>query len=275
MSKLAGIYQIRNTVNEKRYIGSAAVFARRWGQHREQLRKGKHHARHLQAAWNKYGEKAFIFEPLITCTKSMLIHYEQQFLDQWSPEYNSSPTAGNTVGVACSPEKKAKLRKAHTGKVLSPDHKAKVVAALAEYRKTDEYKEMCRERITAVAKLPQTREAARKRMTEMVRTPEMCAKISASKKGKKANLTPEGKASQRAAVINYNKTREISDAFRANMSEAQKRRGNIELFEHDGRSQSVSTWATEYGLCRHVLRKRLNAGWSIEKALITTVKGHV
>jgi len=58
------------------------------------------------------------------------------------------------------------------------------------------------------------------------------------------------------------------------MSEGQKRRSGVEQFEFDGRSQTVLAWAEEYGLCRHVLRKRLNAGWEMHKALtkITTKK---
>lgn len=41
----AGIYEIRNTVNGKRYIGSTVNFKRRWWAHRAKLseaHKGKH-----------------------------------------------------------------------------------------------------------------------------------------------------------------------------------------------------------------------------------------
>lgn len=56
-----GIYKIINTHNGKFYVGSAVKFERRFAMHRWQLRKGTHVNAHLQRAWNKYGEAAFVF----------------------------------------------------------------------------------------------------------------------------------------------------------------------------------------------------------------------
>ena len=56
-----GIYKIINTINNKFYVGSAVNFSRRKTRHFSELRRGKHNNRHLQAAWNKYGEQAFVF----------------------------------------------------------------------------------------------------------------------------------------------------------------------------------------------------------------------
>lgn len=56
------IYKIRNVVNGKFYVGSAKDTRVRFRQHRKLLRKGTHHCKHLQAAWNKYGEDVFKFE---------------------------------------------------------------------------------------------------------------------------------------------------------------------------------------------------------------------
>jgi group I intron endonuclease len=55
------IYKIINTTNGKFYVGSTTNTRERFRTHRKRLRTGKHHAAHLQAAWNKYGEAAFIF----------------------------------------------------------------------------------------------------------------------------------------------------------------------------------------------------------------------
>lgn len=49
----SGIYEIVNTINGKRYVGSAVSLKRRWVDHRRDLRAGKHHSRHLQNAWAK------------------------------------------------------------------------------------------------------------------------------------------------------------------------------------------------------------------------------
>lgn len=56
-----GLYKLINIVNNKFYVGSAVDLKRRKMRHFSELRKGKHNNRHLQAAWNKYGEQAFVF----------------------------------------------------------------------------------------------------------------------------------------------------------------------------------------------------------------------
>jgi group I intron endonuclease len=56
-----GIYKIINVVNNKFYVGSAVDLKRRKSRHFTELRNSRHNNRHLQAAWLKYGEQAFIF----------------------------------------------------------------------------------------------------------------------------------------------------------------------------------------------------------------------
>lgn len=76
--RTSGIYQIVNTINQKKYIGSSNNTDRRWHEHKKHLRKNNHDNIHLQHAWNKYGEKAFIFEVIeIVNNKSLLCDREQ------------------------------------------------------------------------------------------------------------------------------------------------------------------------------------------------------
>ena len=56
-----GIYKIINVINNKFYVGSAVDLKRRKTRHYSELRTGKHKNRHLQSAWNKHGENAFVF----------------------------------------------------------------------------------------------------------------------------------------------------------------------------------------------------------------------
>lgn len=55
------IYKIVNLVNDKFYVGSTVNKKVRFRQHRKLLRGNRHHCKHLQAAWNKYGESKFDF----------------------------------------------------------------------------------------------------------------------------------------------------------------------------------------------------------------------
>jgi group I intron endonuclease len=112
----AGIYQIKNTKNNKIYVGSSINIKARWAQHRSDLKKMKHHSKHLQRAWYHYGEDAFIFSILEDVEDpNLLIEREQHYLDLYKPYdkeigYNNSPTAENCLGFRHSEESKKKMR---------------------------------------------------------------------------------------------------------------------------------------------------------------------
>lgn len=44
------------------------------------------------------------------------------------------------------------------------------------------------------------------------------------------------------------------------------------LLQHDDRTQCIAAWAEEFGILATTLRMRLKYGWSIEKALMTSVR---
>jgi len=79
----SGIYKITNTINNKVYYGSAKCFRDRWWVHRNDLRSNNHDNKHLQAAWNKYGESVFLFEIVIYVPISCLLGIEQVYLDKY------------------------------------------------------------------------------------------------------------------------------------------------------------------------------------------------
>jgi group I intron endonuclease len=111
----SGVYQIKNLVNGKVYIGSSATIKKRWREHKKLLRRRKHHNRYLQHAWNKYGEANFVFEILEECLPEKLILLEQKWMDLLHScdqqfGYNINPTAGSCLGVKHSEETKNKLR---------------------------------------------------------------------------------------------------------------------------------------------------------------------
>jgi len=57
----SGIYKIINVVNNKFYIGSSVDLRKRKSKHFSELRHNKHNNKHLQRAWDKYGEASFVF----------------------------------------------------------------------------------------------------------------------------------------------------------------------------------------------------------------------
>lgn len=126
----SGIYEIVNLVNGKRYIGSAIHFRKRWSCHLSDLRRGFHHSKALQRAWNKYGEQSFKFAVLKLCTAGCLIEEEQAAFDLLRPEYNTCKVAGSMAGVSPSAATRSKISAALAGRVFSDETKRKISDAL-------------------------------------------------------------------------------------------------------------------------------------------------
>lgn len=101
-----GLYKITNSLNGKYYIGSSNNFSKRWSKHRNTLRRGKHGNSHLQAAFNKYGEEAFVYETFREFEEGtdplVVLQAEQDILDSFTEEdwshnvYNISKCVENT-----------------------------------------------------------------------------------------------------------------------------------------------------------------------------------
>ena len=64
-----GVFQIRNTINEKIFIGSSVNLDAIWNRHRMQLNGGLHPNQKLQSEWNEFGEGNFIYEILSEITQ--------------------------------------------------------------------------------------------------------------------------------------------------------------------------------------------------------------
>lgn len=127
-----GVYEIRNTVNGKRYIGSAVSFHARWTKHLSLLRRGVHHASHLQRSWDKHGSDAFEFRKILICDKSNLIMYEQIAFEAFKPEFNVLPKAGSCLGVKRSPEFAAAVSARKKGQTHSEQTKKQISDRLKE-----------------------------------------------------------------------------------------------------------------------------------------------
>lgn len=101
---MVGIYRIRNVINNKCYYGSAKQINRRWTRHKSQLKYKRHENVVLQRAWNKYGEKNFVFEVVEECNENELLFIEQKYLDL-KPEYNIGKTSNGGDNITNHPNK--------------------------------------------------------------------------------------------------------------------------------------------------------------------------
>lgn len=156
-----GIYKIINVVNNKFYIGSAVNLRKRKARHFSELRTGKHKNRHLLAAWNKYGEQAFVFVVVEeVADRALLLDAENCWLrDHVGKDYcynigvdatapmlgvggEASPTWGrkrtpdelaaqNWAGKRHTPESREKIRQYLIGKPKPAKVRAKISATLS------------------------------------------------------------------------------------------------------------------------------------------------
>jgi len=111
---MAVIYQITNMMNGKYYIGSSMSFERRVWSHKYDLKNGTHKNPKLQAAWNKYGESAFVFEILETVPEgeSQLVWEDRYLAGKVGLQecYNINFYAEHSrLGIPHSDESKAKI----------------------------------------------------------------------------------------------------------------------------------------------------------------------
>lgn len=116
----AGIYEIRNTTNGKRYVGSSRVISRRLSEHRAMLRGRYHHSVALQRAWDKYGEESFEFRPLAYLEDADLVATEQRLIEQAFAEdagcYNiARHSDANMRGRRHSEETRKRMSVSRTG----------------------------------------------------------------------------------------------------------------------------------------------------------------
>ena len=124
---MSGVYQIYNTVNGKRYIGSSIHIEQRFKEHLRNLRANKHVNAHLQSAWNKYGEHSFVFEEVELCKPDQCLKIEQEYIDYYHAAdrkfgYNIDPYADH-AGNTLSEETRKKISEKAKGRKWSKEQR--------------------------------------------------------------------------------------------------------------------------------------------------------
>ena len=148
LDKVCGVYQIRNIINGKLYIGSSKNLKSRFQTHQKNLRNNYHENQHLQRAYNKYGKDNIIFEVIEICAIENQYLCEQYWIDKFFGDncYNLNPIAsrppspkGNVevykkVSHALKewhkdPENKKKYSETHKGHYVSEETRIKLSKA--------------------------------------------------------------------------------------------------------------------------------------------------
>lgn len=229
---MSGIYEIVNLANGKRYIGSAVSIDRRWREHLNRLRAGKHKNRYLQAAWLKYGEESFEFLILMDCPPERLIDAEQAAIDRMAPEYNLSPTAGSTLGFKFSEESRAKLSQAMMGRGKGVPRDPALVAKTAEAHRgkvrPPETGRKISEKLKGRLRDPEQVEAAAAKLRGRKLAPEKVKHLIGNKHACGQAFTDERRAAMSAAVreqyANGERSRERPPEYRDKIAASLKGR---------------------------------------------------
>lgn len=203
---MVGLYEIVNIYNGKRYVGSSCNILKRFNAHKYNLRKGTHANSKLQNAWDKHGEKYFIFNLLVELEKCQLESEEQKLLDIVFKEkdmcYNiatdsKAPTRGRKaskeekdflVQIRSTKEWKENQSAALKKYFLNPESRIKSSDAWKLMSKNNsDYKNNHREALLLANKKPEVIEKRRLASTGKVQSEESKKRSSESLKNKFAD----------------------------------------------------------------------------------------
>jgi group I intron endonuclease len=191
------IYVIENTVNGKKYIGQTGNLKYRQWRHFNLLTRGKHENSHLQNAFNKYGESAFIFKILVD---NLPEHYmddmERGFIATFrttSREHGYNLSSGGHKNKKAAPESIEKQRQSMFRLHNNPNYR--------NPNKGKKRSEEIREKISQFHKgkktSPETKEKMRLASLGKPKSPEHKAKMRGRKK------SPEHTEKHRQSLLAY------------------------------------------------------------------------
>ena len=263
------IYKIVNLVNDKFYVGSTIHKKVRFRQHRKLLRGNRHHCKHLQAAWNKYGEDKFDFRVIEEVPDGVSLHdAETRYLE----EHVGKPYCYNSGWSAKAPWRNAPPEVTpFYGRARSPEERAKISASLKSFyaenyfnhpRVGKSHSDETKAKISA-AKLanPQRPWLGKQRSDETK------AKISAAQygipksPGRKVSLEGMAKIKAAAAAGHYShwKGRKHTDESRLKMSKP------VRVLPDDIVLSSLTEVLQRYGLKMPTLNRALKSGLPLSK----------
>lgn len=266
------IYKIINLVNDKFYVGSTTNKTVRFRQHRKQLRGNRHHCKHLQASWNKYGEAKFDFKVIeqVPDTESL-----QAAEDRYLKKHFGKPYCYNSGAAALAPWRGV-YGKDHPsfGKPVTDAQKQAISATLKAYyaesyfnhpRVGKTHSDATKAKIGASKKANPTRYwLAKERSVETKQKIGYAQRGKAKAKGRKVSEAGMEKIRAAAAAGHYShwQGRKHTDEARQKMSK------RVLAVDPDGVSKeypSLTAVLTELGLKMPTLNRVLKSGLPLAK----------
>ena len=196
MDKACGVYRITNTVKGKHYVGSSVNIKKRWNQHRRELKSGNHCNKKLQNSWSKHGFDNFEFAIVLLCDHKNVLMYEQDVMNYYSAAasgYNILPVAGTRFGAKMSVEFRKKLSDRLKGRVFTEEHRRNLSLSKMGHFVSDDQ----RAKQSATNKGREVSQITRIKTSETLRgikkSPEMIAKMTATKKSRREETSEKMK----------------------------------------------------------------------------------
>jgi group I intron endonuclease len=149
----AGIYIIKNSINENVYIGQSAHLYNRLVWHIRELKNNRHPNPKLQRFVNKYGLNCVSFDILEYCepNKKILCDREQLYMDKYKIKFNIAKSSFSTLGVKKSADERRRMSERRKGIKLSAEHIKAASIARTGVKHSFRTKEHC-EKISKAAK---------------------------------------------------------------------------------------------------------------------------
>ena len=95
--KTSGVYCIKNTITNERYIGSSKDVKHRWEEHKCPSVWKLHPNSRLYQDFQKYGLESFRFTMVCFVEPEHLKDVEQEVIDMFNPEYNDRHANGHDM----------------------------------------------------------------------------------------------------------------------------------------------------------------------------------
>ena len=207
-----GIYMIQNKVNGKIYIGQTLDIEDRWEKHKYMLRGGYHSNKHLQRAWNKYGEENFEFSILLECEESQLNTFEEYYIFELMTYDDKVGYNKNYGGSSGRPTEETK-RKISENNIWN------------DKERCEEQRKKISETMKGKAKSEETKKKISETEKGKIVSEETRRKMSESRKGKKYNkhkIREGGNTNSKPVVqIDPNTNEVVNTYYGANEAERQ------------------------------------------------------